>query len=126
MGTMNIRIDDGRTVEVNVESRSNTEWKERDKKDRAFFDFGPLAVQAPTEPRCTVEDCACGGRETDHKVHQRWLRSQTAVAREILALSLGDGFNFSRHAGCSCPCSPGYIAKTRRGAEHYVTVESVA
>ena len=45
------------------------------------------------------------------------------IAEKHLGLPRTTKFKWSQYAGCSCPCSPGFICKEIRGKDVYVHLE---
>lgn len=89
------------------------EWrKERDKKARVYFfhegesileNFGNRAARPRDLYKTYLGDVA-----------------------ERMGLPRDTKFRWSRYAGCSCPCSPGFICDDLRGVKAFVTLSAEA
>lgn len=52
-------------------------------------------------------------------------KAHLVAAMELGLLPSTEELRFSRKAGCSCPCSPGFIANIREGYDYHITVKTV-
>lgn len=60
------------------------------------------------------------------RYNRAYVKAQSAVLNAVKALTKVDEFRFDKHAGCSCPCSPGFIAKSgenHRGTTIWVSLK---
>jgi hypothetical protein len=67
--------------------------------------------------------------EVDHKVWASYMRRAKRLRKLAIeeAIEKGllprlTGITWSAHAGCSCPCSPGFVAEGPRGATFWLKV----
>jgi hypothetical protein len=61
-----------------------------------------------------------------NKHNRAYVKGQSAVLSAITEIIEVDEFRYDRHAGCSCPCSPGFIAKSGknyRGTTIFINVK---
>jgi hypothetical protein len=52
-------------------------------------------------------------------------RAQVRGWKTVIERIEGERFRFSRHAGCSCPCSPGFVGTVAKGGDIYINVTHV-
>lgn len=117
-----LTVVDGISTEVTARVRH---WKERIKHARIFVSFDEYEARHRVHPNPTPEMFPELGlkhvyttRKDFPEVDKAWdaaNRDYARMAREVTAQALaGVGLSvpkmrYSRHAGCTCPCSPGII-----------------
>lgn len=124
-------MDETKTLQVT--SRTAREMGSCPTKGRVFTDWQPSEIEPePTGPLCSDPTCSCRGREVDHKVWKAFNRRVTKVWRDELTTILADHWGvdpaevkvrFSVHAGCSCPCSPGWVVESGHGFGRWTWVK---
>lgn len=94
-------------------------WREQGKKTRIYVSFpsDEEVEEASGIPHASLRYTVRGEDPEIDKLFDRWNRwvvklSRPAALEAARWLAGGDEVrvNFSRHAGCSCPCSPGLVA----------------
>jgi hypothetical protein len=96
---------------------STTKSDRRGMKTRVYF-FYKECNTAPTDGTNVLE--AIANRRIQPQEEYRKLIP--ALAQEYQSLSNAK-FKWSQYAGCSCPCSPGFIADVALGYDIFVDVE---
>ena len=59
--------------------------------------------------------------------NRAFVKGQSEVLSALALFTGVDEFHFDKHAGCTCPCSPGFVAKTgrrSRGTTIFVDIKS--
>lgn len=66
------------------------------------------------------------------KAYDKYNKAVIRIQKAHLVAAMEQGLipeteelRFSRKAGCSCPCSPGFIANIREGYDYHLTVKVV-
>lgn len=104
---------------------SQKSWSEmnrdRNKKARLYYSNHGVMEQAYGEhpPYSRIGD----DPEND-KAWRKYNRAETELARAAIeaAFPTFGKSSFSRYAGCSCPCSPGFISQSLIGGEGWIDV----
>lgn len=94
--------------------------------------FPHLAMYYGSGDLIGADDYAWTQRGEYPEVDKAWDRYNRAlvkgwgnVMREVADLTGVDTFRYSRYAGCTCPCSSGFIAKSGRNAKGTTITVSV-
>lgn len=96
----------------NITPRPYRERDERNVKTRVYV--GPEGE--------TVLENFLGGRWTRPHKHPQ-VREAVHRTLTLFGARPGTTFHWSQKAGCSCGCSPGFIADVRLGFDVYITYE---
>lgn len=103
-----------KATEIEVRNRDQYSSKERNKVTRIYcFPAGE-----------TILDNFMEGRHT--RPHLVLKRDVIPKALEALKLPANTKVRWSIYAGCSCPCSPGFIVNASRGVDVYITYKDIA
>lgn len=101
-----------------------TSPRERFGKARVFVWGAPEPEMELPAPTMRGEDV-----EVD-KAYDRYNRAQVRIwkAHLVAAMEQGvvpnvEGIRFSKKAGCSCPCSPGFIVDKFGSVDYHITVK---
>jgi hypothetical protein len=117
------------TVRNGLVARTRSrQWRDRPSKGRVYvpnFEFEPQPTDLCSDLTCGSAWCESARRngkpeycEVDHKQWKRWLRNEIKLTKALITPILAQHFDvpeaqvdlrFSRKAGCSCGCSPGFI-----------------
>lgn len=126
-------------VEITVTGHRSKTWKQ--KRPRVFIHGEPSPEEFGIEPGGPSKKGDGSEDDKQWKVYNRaelnimrhFLAQAERKIKEVLEAKGYSGcannleFGYSRYAGCSCPCSPGYVIKTLRplhnGLNVYVNVD---
>lgn len=109
--TKNITVD-GIDYVVEIGHTPWTDWREANKLERFY-------VAGEPDPSWEHPPYSVKGEDLDiDAAWRRYNREEVRIMRKYLAAAGIDvsGLRFSRHAGCTCPCSPGFVGGKRNGA----------
>lgn len=124
--TAKLTLSSGREVEVTVSVRESTDHRVVGNWSRMHFSIASeveVAELGEHPPYSTK-----GEDPENDRAWRRYNRAELQLDREIAgklyALSGGtfDGW-FSRTAGCSCQCSPGFVLRNDKGRTFWVDVK---
>lgn len=125
-------VHEGRTFEVSVNRR---DYRERGTNGKAFVWDELAAVPMPTEEQFNVPTVYTQ-RGENKELDRAWdrhnksvVQAKTSLLRAALIAALGEPAalvtmstaRFSRKAGCSCGCSPGFILPELNRKDIYVS-----
>ena len=99
----------------------NSFKKDQSKKSRLYYSEADVMVKAYGEhPPYSVK----GDDPSNDKAWRRYNKMECELARAAIAATFPEFGKsaFSRYAGCSCPCSPGFISKSLVGGEGSIDV----
>lgn len=114
-------VIDGHDVNVTYKMTRDNDWSAKYRRARAYIWY-------PTEAFCGEHPpySMKGDDPANDKAWRQFNRKEVAAMRNIMDVVGLDvpEWRFSRKAGCSCPCSPGFIRKSWDDANHdyYITV----
>lgn len=117
------RADDARDGYTSQAWHSYADYqKDRDKKARIYYTGGREVMETVVgqHPPFSVK----GDDPENDKAWRAYNRAESDLARTAIAAAYPEfgKSNFSRYAGCSCACSPGFISRELRGVHGFLTV----
>lgn len=114
-------VVDGKLTLVLVTERER-DWRERASKPRAFV--GGSAVEPAWEH--PPFGSSRGDGSDEDKAWRKFNREELRL-RKLVLKAVGVEGKFSRRAGCSCPCSPGFVTErgVRQGWDAWVVAETL-
>lgn len=100
---------------------------------RDKFDKSRIFVWGAPEPEITLPEPKFRGDDPENdKAYDRYNRAQVRIWKSHLVAAMeqglvpkADDIRFSKKAGCSCPCSPGFIIDAWGLVDYYVIVKAV-
>lgn len=110
----------------NPRLQSYSDWsRSRQKKSRLYYgETGVMLKVVGDHPGYSRR----GDDAENDKAWRKYNRTESELARAAIEAAFPQfgKSSFSRYAGCSCPCSPGFISQVLRGGEGWIDVRLAA
>lgn len=113
-----IHVDDV-TITLRKRPLTTNRWAQYTRATRVYYALDELG---PVAQRDTLADLSLRGKMTEYRKLLKTINAQVVpITLELIRRTLAEldptltapsALRYSRNAGCSCGCSPGYIANT--------------